>query len=88
MALLIVMFTVGQLPIGPSTGPAATVLILGGHGIAAAAAAGVLVTLTGIIGSLIFAAWAILDRIIRGRHTPIALPAVAPPASPVALPQA
>jgi hypothetical protein len=89
MALLIVMFTVGQLPIGPSTGPAATVLILGAHGIAATAAAGVLVTLTGIIGSLIFAAWAILDRIIPRRHTPIALPAVASlPAPPVALPQA
>ncbi len=89
MALLIVMFTVGQLPIGPSTGPAATVLILGAHGIAATAAAGVLVTLTGIIGSLTFAAWAIFDRIITRRHTPIALPAVAPlPPSPVALPQA
>ena len=62
MALLIVMFTVGQLPIGPSTGPAATVLILGAHGLATAAAAGVLVTLTGIIGSLIFAAWATIDR--------------------------
>lgn len=89
MALLIVMFTVGQLPIGPSTGPAATVLILGAHGIAATAAAGVLVTLTGIIGSLIFAAWSIFDRIIRRRRTRIALPAVAPlPASPIALPEA
>jgi hypothetical protein len=83
-----VMFTVGQLPIGPSTGPAATVLILGAHGIALTAAAGVLVTLTGIIGSLAFAAWAMFDRIITRRQTPIALPAVAPlPASPVALPQ-
>lgn len=54
MALLIVMFTVGQLPIGPSTGPAASVLILSAHGIAATAAAGVLVTLTGIVGSLAF----------------------------------
>ena len=89
MALLIVMFTVGQLPIGPSTGPAATVLILGAHGIAVTAAAGVLVTLTGIVGSLIFAAWAIFDRFIPRRHTPIALPAVAPlPPPPVALPQA
>jgi hypothetical protein len=83
------MFTVGQLPIGPSTGPAATVLILGAHGIAATAAAGVLVTLTGIVGSLAFAAWAILDRITPRRHTPIALPAVAPlPAPPVVLPPA
>jgi uncharacterized membrane protein YbhN (UPF0104 family) len=89
MALLIVMFTVGQLPIGPSTGPAATVLILGAHGIAAAAAAGVLVTLTGIIGSLTFAAWAIFDRIVRRRRPPITLPAVVPlPAPTGALPQA
>jgi hypothetical protein len=77
MALLIVMFTVGQLPIGPSTGPAATVLILGAHGLAAAAAAGVLVTLTGIIGSLIFASWAAVDRVVnRGRRT--ATPPMAP----------
>ena len=68
MALLIVMFTVGQLPIGPSTGPAATVLILGAHGVAATAAAGVLVTLTGIIGSLIFAAWAATDSIANRRR--------------------
>ena len=34
MALLIAMFTLGQLPIGPSIGPAAAVLILGSHGVA------------------------------------------------------
>lgn len=67
MALLIVMFTVGQLPIGPSTGPAAAVLILGANGIAATAAAGVLLTVTGIVGSLCYAAWAITDRIASGR---------------------
>jgi uncharacterized membrane protein YbhN (UPF0104 family) len=67
MALLIVMFTVGQLPIGPSTGPAAAVLILGVHGVAATAAAGVLLTVTGIVGSLCYAAWAITDRIVGGR---------------------
>jgi uncharacterized membrane protein YbhN (UPF0104 family) len=77
MALLIVMFTVGQLPIGPSTGPAATVLILGAHGVAATAAAGVLVTLTGIIGSLIFAAWAATDSIANRRRA-----AAAPPVMP------
>ena len=76
MALLIVMFTVGQLPIGPSTGPAATVLILGAHGVAAAAAAGVLVTLTGIIGSLIFAAWAAIDSIANRRRGVAAPPVV------------
>jgi hypothetical protein len=66
MALLIVMFTVGQLPIGPSTGPAAAVLILGVHGVAATAAAGVLLTVTGIVGALSYAAWAIIDRIVGG----------------------
>jgi uncharacterized membrane protein YbhN (UPF0104 family) len=77
MALLIVMFTVGQLPIGPSTGPAAAVLILGAHGVAATAAAGVLVTLTGIIGSLMFAAWAITDRVVNRRRSVTAPPVVA-----------
>jgi hypothetical protein len=88
MALLIVMFTVGQLPIGPSTGPAATVLILGAHGVATAAAAGVLVTLTGIIGSLIFAAWAAIDSFAnrrRGVAGPPAGPSVLTP--PVVVPQ-
>ena len=86
MALLIVMFTVGQLPIGPSTGPAATVLILGAHGVASTAAAGVLVTLTGIIGSLIFATWAISDRIATHRRTLAAPPAVAPLLTPPVVP--
>ena len=56
MAWLIAMFTLGQLPIGPSIGPAAAVLILGAHGVAATAAAGVLVAVTGITGSLCYAA--------------------------------
>jgi uncharacterized membrane protein YbhN (UPF0104 family) len=70
MALLIAMFTVGQLPIGPTTGAAAAVLILGHHGVAAAAAAGVLLTVTSVIGSLCYAAWAIIDRIVTGRLNP------------------
>jgi uncharacterized membrane protein YbhN (UPF0104 family) len=70
MALLIAMFTLGQLPIGPSIGPAAAVLILGAHGVAASAAAGVLLAVTGIIGSLSYAAWAITDRIVAGRLNP------------------
>jgi hypothetical protein len=68
MALLIVMFTVGQLPIGPSTGPAAAVLILGANGVATIAAAGVLLTVTGIVGSLGYATWAITDRIVERRR--------------------
>jgi hypothetical protein len=64
IALLIAMFTLGQLPIGPSVGAAAAVLILGAHGVAATAAAGVLLTVTGTVGSLAYAAWAIADRIL------------------------
>jgi uncharacterized membrane protein YbhN (UPF0104 family) len=77
MALLIAMFTVGQLPIGPSIGPAAAVLILGQHGVAATAAAGVLLTVTGVVGSLCYATWAITDRIVTGRLNPSPDPAVA-----------
>jgi uncharacterized membrane protein YbhN (UPF0104 family) len=78
MALLIAMFTVGQLPIGPSTGPAAAVLILGHHGIAAAAAAGVLLTVTGVVGSLCYAAWAVTDRIVAVRLNASTEAAVSP----------
>ncbi len=67
-ALLIAMFTIGQLPIGPSLGAAATVLVLGAHGVAATAAAGVILTATGIVGSLSYAAWAVADRAIAGRQ--------------------
>lgn len=65
-ALLIAMFTLGQLPIGPSLGAAAAVLILGAHGVAATAAAGLLLTVTATFGSLSYAAWAILDRALAG----------------------
>jgi hypothetical protein len=70
MALLIALFTVGQLPIGPSIGPAAAILILGRHGVAATAAAGVLLTVTGVVGTLCYAAWSITDRIVAGRLNP------------------
>jgi uncharacterized membrane protein YbhN (UPF0104 family) len=64
IALLIAMFTLGQLPIGPSLGAAAAVLILGAHGVATAAAAGVLLTATATVGSLCYAGWAVVDRLI------------------------
>jgi uncharacterized membrane protein YbhN (UPF0104 family) len=70
MALLIAMFTLGQLPIGPSIGPAAAVLILGSHGVAISAAAGVLLAVSGMTGSLGYAAWALTDRLVVGRHAP------------------
>jgi len=61
-AVLIAMVTLSQLPVGPSVGAAAVVLILGANGVALAAAAGVLLTATGIAGALCFATWAALDR--------------------------
>ena len=78
MALLIAMFTLGQLPIGPSLGAAATVLILGSHGVAATAAAGVMLTVTGTVGSLCYATWAITDRFLAGRPDVAPEVAVAP----------
>lgn len=80
MALLIAMFTLGQLPIGPSIGPAAAVLILGSHGVAVTAAAGVLLAVTGTTGSLGYAGWSIADRVFAGR-----LPQVGAPVPPAAV---
>ena len=62
MALLIATAALGLLPIGPSLGVAATVLILGSRGVAQTAAAGALLTATGAVGALLFASWALLDR--------------------------
>lgn len=78
MALLIAMFTLGQLPIGPSLGAAAAVLILGSHGVAATAAAGVMLTATGTVGSLAYATWAVADRVFAGRLVVAPEVAVAP----------
>jgi hypothetical protein len=50
IAVVIAVVTLGQLPVGPSVGAAAPVLILGSNGVAAAAAAGLLMTVTGTIG--------------------------------------
>jgi uncharacterized membrane protein YbhN (UPF0104 family) len=61
IAVLIGVVTLGQLPVGPSVGAAAAVLILGSQGVAGAAAAGVLMTVTGTVGGLCFLAWAGLD---------------------------
>ncbi len=63
IAVLIAVVTLGQLPLGPTAGAAASVLILGGDGIAAAAAAGVLLTVTGTLGGLVFAGWAGADSL-------------------------
>jgi len=64
-AVLIAMVTLSQLPIGPSVGAAAVVVILGANGVALTAAAGVLLTATGTAGALCFAAWAGVDLLAR-----------------------
>jgi hypothetical protein len=87
IAVLIAMVTIGQLPLGPSVGAAATVLILGTHGVATVAAAGVLLTATGTIGALCFGAWALTDWVCVGRRRPQLPPAPALPAPlPAVLP--
>ena len=67
VAVLIAIVTLSQLPVGPSVGAAAVVAILGGNGVALAAAAGVLLTVTGTVGALAFAGWALIDRLADWR---------------------
>jgi uncharacterized membrane protein YbhN (UPF0104 family) len=87
MALLIATAAIGLLPVGPSLGAATAVLILGANGVAVVAAAGALLTATAALGAILFAAWAIVDRVLvaerRWRTPPeTPAPAVAPaPAS-------
>jgi hypothetical protein len=69
IAVLIAVVSASQLPLGPAASAAAAVLILGRDGVAEAAAAGVLLTVTGTIGGFCFAAWAGADHLwIRTRH--------------------
>ena len=68
IAVLIVTVSLSPLPIGPSVGAAASVLILGTHGVAATTAGGLLLTVTGIVGALSFAAWACSDHLLVGLH--------------------
>ncbi len=70
MALLIATAALGLLPIGPGLGVATTVLILGSNGVAATAAAGALLTATGAVGAMIFASWALADRLRTRGHVP------------------
>ena len=76
IAVLIAMVTISQLPLGPGVGAAATVLILGTHGVATVAAAGVLLTATGTAGALCFA------RVGGGGLAAARAPAGARPALP------
>ena len=63
VAVLIALVTLSQLPLGPSVGAAAAVLILGSNGVALAVAAGILLSATGLIGTLSFGGWALADRL-------------------------
>src|SRR3954447_21299768 len=68
IAVLIAMVALGQLPVGPTVGAAAAVLILGRDGVAAVAAAGLLTTVTGTIGGLALAVWAAAGALGGGRR--------------------
>jgi hypothetical protein len=74
VAVLIAMVVLAQLPLGPTVGAAAVVAILGAHGVALTAAAGVLLTATGTAGAVMFAAATAVDRLAR-RDAPRPAPA-------------
>jgi uncharacterized membrane protein YbhN (UPF0104 family) len=61
-AVLLGVAVLGILPLGPSTGAGATLLILGSHDLGAVAAAGLLLTATGALGSLTYGGWALGHR--------------------------
>jgi uncharacterized membrane protein YbhN (UPF0104 family) len=63
IAVLIALVTLSQLPLGPSVGAVAVVVILGSNGVALAAAAGILLSATGLVGTLCFGGWALGDRL-------------------------
>lgn len=68
-AVLIAVAVLGALPVGPGVGAGAMVLILGASGVAGVSAAGVLLTLTGTVGALAYAGWALCDRFWTARRT-------------------
>lgn len=82
IAVLIAMVSLSALPVGPSLGAAAVVVILGADGVALAAAAGVLLTATGTAGALAYAAWAGTDRLWIMRPRRERPPKIAPQAQP------
>jgi hypothetical protein len=67
VAVLIAMVILAQLPLGPTVGAAAVVAILGAHGVALTAAAGVLLTVTGTAGAVMFAGGTTVERLARRR---------------------
>jgi hypothetical protein len=77
IAVLIVSVSLSPLPIGAGVGAAAAVLILGAHGVAATAAGGVLLTVTGTVGALCYAAWACGDHALASLRARRRAPSVA-----------
>lgn len=69
IAVLIVTVTLSPLPVGAGVGATATVLILGLHGLADTAAAGVLLTVTGTVAALCYATWACGDHAFAAVRT-------------------
>ena len=69
IAVLIISVSLSPLPLGAGVGATATVLILGAHGLAATAAGGVLLTVTGTVAALCYAAWACGDHTLAGFRT-------------------
>jgi uncharacterized membrane protein YbhN (UPF0104 family) len=65
VALLIGTAVLGLLPVGPTLGVATAIVILGTNGVAIVAAAGALLTATGAVGAICFAAWALADWLRR-----------------------
>ena len=77
IAVLIISVSLSPLPVGAGVGATATVLILGAHGLAATAAGGVLLTVTGTVGAGSYAAWACADHAlagVRARRRPCPVP--------------
>ena len=75
MALLVGAGVVGVLPIGPGSGAGAAMLIFGAAGVGPAAAAGLLLTATGFVADLAYAAWGAGDMSwracpVRSRRLP------------------
>ena len=77
-AVLIAVAVLGALPVGPGVGAGAMVLILGASGVAGVSAAGVLLTMTGTIGALGYAGWALTDRFWTRRQARLRVRAAAP----------
>jgi uncharacterized membrane protein YbhN (UPF0104 family) len=79
IAVLIISVSLSPVPVGAGVGATATVLILGAHGLAATAAGGVLLTVTGVVAAVCYAAWACGDHTLASVRTRQQLPAAIVP---------